>query len=696
MAQRILAPGLDFVSIVADRSSTDVLRADIVGFGGVFERGPVFVARRIEDWGGQRAVFGGFFRLRGRGHRQALGPLALYGFQQNGGGTAIVVRVGARDMRPAFATVPDPATGGLFGLMASSPGAWANGVRMSVPLRVGVRVGAAAFPLTGSSLTEKSIVRVRSAGGIAFGRLISGTGGLTLSPPTVLPGPYVIEVLDPMVDVTIDGAGRHERYRALSLDPGSDRYLWKQFAAAEHPGPEWTPRVPPPWLPLDERLALALAQQGPGASALVRAVDLKTPYASPGALPVPWPAPTAATKASAGEGAIEVLITGGVDAVKSTDIAAFRSAIELLAEHPLPSVVAIPDFMLAVLPAEDPCARKADTTRLPPLVPPLTGCADPSSGPDTATTARGGPAWPPAEADEDDDIPTLGPPSLVEEAIATLQLDLLTAIATAERMASSGPDGPAERIALLDPRPSLAPAEVMKDALALSQGAPRPELGVLFYPWVRVLDPSRGGATTALVPPSGHIAGLMARTTRIGGGPSARFANEFLAGAVQAERALDYEERGRINIGQVCARARPCPDVASSRSVRAPCPLRTIRCDSFPDRESLRSSADAPCRRGDACLRAERPVPVAAHHGHDRAALRELFEAGAFAGRTPAESYRVRCDEVTNPDDERTLGRLVALVDIALAVPLEFITLRIAFTRDGARVTDDITAGAEA
>jgi len=43
----------------------------------------------------------------------------------------------------------------------------------------------------------------------------------------------------------------------------------------------------------------------------------------------------------------------------------------------------------------------------------------------------------------------------------------------------------------------------------------------------------------------------------------------------------------------------------------------------------------------------------------------------------------VKCDEETNPPAERDLGRCVCLVSVAPAVPMEFITLRIAVSADG-------------
>lgn len=686
MPSRALAPGIDFETLAADRAGAEVLRPDIFGLGGVFERGPLFVARRIEDWGQQRATFGGFLRLRGRGRRQAFGPLAAYGFQQNGGGTAIVVRIAGSLSRPALATLPDPASGGLIGLLASSAGAWANGVRVEVPLRVRARLAVASFPLLGHDLLDRSIVRVVAPAGLAFGRLVRAGAGLTLAPPTTLAGPYVVECLEPLVDVTVDGAGRRERFRQLSLDPDSDQYLGRRLRVQAPLGPEWQPRVPAAWAPLERGLALSLAHQGPAASALLRTVALPSvTYASPVPLAPPWLPPSAATQKSAAGILLEATLEGGVDAVSSVDVGAFRAAIELLAEHPLPSFVALPDLMLGFRAVEDPCPRVPDATRLPEPEPEPEPCAERARtvGDGTETDS----AWPVAEVDVDDDLPLLAPAAQLASTVQTLQLDLLEAIARA-------PDGAAERIALLDPLPALAPTQALAQARSLGDSAALPELGALFYPWLRVLNPANAGATTTFVPASGHVAGMMARTSRAGG-PAARFANEILNGAVGVERTLGYEERGLLNSGQVSA----LRSVASRGSVVFG--ERTLAFAAGPLSFVPGARVLAYLRR---TLRAVGQTLV--FEPNDQflwlricvtleGALRDLFEQGAFAGRTPDESYRVRCDEATNPADQRALGRVLALVDVALSVPLEFISIRIAFTRDGARVLDDVAPEGE-
>jgi phage tail sheath protein FI len=63
--------------------------------------------------------------------------------------------------------------------------------------------------------------------------------------------------------------------------------------------------------------------------------------------------------------------------------------------------------------------------------------------------------------------------------------------------------------------------------------------------------------------------------------------------------------------------------------------------------------------------------------------LMEAFRSGALRGETPDEAYRVRCDETTNPPDAIDDGRVVCLVEVAPATPMEFITLRLTLGADG-------------
>jgi phage tail sheath protein FI len=63
--------------------------------------------------------------------------------------------------------------------------------------------------------------------------------------------------------------------------------------------------------------------------------------------------------------------------------------------------------------------------------------------------------------------------------------------------------------------------------------------------------------------------------------------------------------------------------------------------------------------------------------------LLEAFRSGFLQGERPDEAYRVRCDETTNTADHVDAGEVVCEIEIAPAVPMEFITLRLTLGAQG-------------
>jgi phage tail sheath protein FI len=63
--------------------------------------------------------------------------------------------------------------------------------------------------------------------------------------------------------------------------------------------------------------------------------------------------------------------------------------------------------------------------------------------------------------------------------------------------------------------------------------------------------------------------------------------------------------------------------------------------------------------------------------------LLEAFRAGALQGATPDQAFRVQCDASTNPASQIEQGMVVCLVQVAPAVPMEFITLRVSVSAQG-------------
>jgi phage tail sheath protein FI len=115
-------PGVS-LTVVPSGSGTEPLRADVAAFLGRTRRGPVDRPVRVESW---NDVVGAF----GPPDGSSATPYALRGFFENGGRTAWVLRVsGPAAIASALWTVGEEQR---YLVVATSPGTWANGGRVTV------------------------------------------------------------------------------------------------------------------------------------------------------------------------------------------------------------------------------------------------------------------------------------------------------------------------------------------------------------------------------------------------------------------------------------------------------------------------------------------------------------------------------------------------------------------------------------
>ena len=57
--------------------------------------------------------------------------------------------------------------------------------------------------------------------------------------------------------------------------------------------------------------------------------------------------------------------------------------------------------------------------------------------------------------------------------------------------------------------------------------------------------------------------------------------------------------------------------------------------------------------------------------------LNVVWRSGALFGATPDDAFYVKCDEETNPPEQRDLGMVVTEIGIAPVKPAEFVIFRI-------------------
>ena len=219
-----------------------------------------------------------------------------------------------------------------------------------------------------------------------------------------------------------------------------------------------------------------------------------------------------------------------------------------------------------------------------------------------------------------------------------------------------------------------APSIVVRGACPTCGGSGR-VTGVTAGVTSSITCPTCGGTGAGLVPPSGHVAGVYARTDDQSGIHKAP-ANETLEGALDLQLVLDDAGQAPLNaLGVNCIRALP------GRGVRV-WGARTLSGDPAWDYVNVRRLFLTVGRWLEASLTGVAFEPndlrLWARIGRDVGAfLTDLFQQGALQGETAGEAFFVKCDAETNPPASRDLGQVVTEVGIAPARPNEFLIVRL-------------------
>ncbi len=202
----------------------------------------------------------------------------------------------------------------------------------------------------------------------------------------------------------------------------------------------------------------------------------------------------------------------------------------------------------------------------------------------------------------------------------------------------------------------------------------------IYYPWVRISDPLNPGQPR-LSPPSGTVAGLIARTDAGRGVWKAPARTDAtLTGLTGLARVLTDAESGRLNPrGINCLRSFPGRSFVTwgartlagddqSASEFKYIPVR--RTALFIEESVFRGTKWAVFESNDEPLWARLRLSVGVF-------LQEMFRQGAFAGRTPKEAYFLKCDRTTMTHSDIEAGVLNIVVGFAPLKPAEFVTINI-------------------
>jgi phage tail sheath protein FI len=201
--------------------------------------------------------------------------------------------------------------------------------------------------------------------------------------------------------------------------------------------------------------------------------------------------------------------------------------------------------------------------------------------------------------------------------------------------------------------------------------------GAIYFPWLQALDPTGASQQPILLPPSGHIAGLYARTDGTRGvwkAPAGTSAS--INGIVGLAADLSDVQHGILNpININVIRRFTGAGIVSFGA-------RTITADA--------SWTYVPVRRTAILLRVSiyYGIQWAVFEPNDEplwselrlnigAFMMTLFRQGAFQGSTASQAFFVKCDSETTTQADIDSGVVNVLVGFAPLKPAEFVVVKI-------------------
>ncbi|QXJ21409.1 phage tail sheath family protein [Actinomadura graeca] len=239
-----------------------------------------------------------------------------------------------------------------------------------------------------------------------------------------------------------------------------------------------------------------------------------------------------------------------------------------------------------------------------------------------------------------------------------------------------------DRVAIIDPPPGLNARQVYEWRQDTAGYDSR--YAALYYPWIKVFDPSSG--QTGLIPPSGHLAGIWARSDAERGVHKAP-ANEVVRGAVDLGLQVTKGEQDLLNpIGVNCIRSFPGRGVRvwGARTLSSDPAWRYLnvrRYFNYLEESILIGTQWVVFEPNDHALWARIRRNISAF-------LVTEWRDGALFGASAEEAYYVKCDEETNPPESVDLGRVVCEIGVAPVKPAEFVVFRLAQISGGGELEE--------
>ena len=717
-------PGVYFETVDRSRPAVGPLRTDIAAFAGYAERGPLFVPVKVTGWRQFVATFGaplpdGYLAY------------AVRGFFENGGAACHVVRIadpgaaqtgavvlpgsdGAPSLRlfASYGELHDAATDAPQvdagrPVRYQNPGAWANRLSVSVqPASLGATRTLGSQPADGltsyvaglSGFQVGSVVAIRQQDAsvpeyrrvdaidphrklITWDASIAGLGALDLSKD------FDLETVEFSLFVHLDGQ-IVERHLGMSLSPEHRRYVVDALRVASNlldvevlvdwEGGAW--RIPDRWPADADRVpllggfdGLATVDKNDFLTALdaLAKVDEVSLLAAPDLVLRPT-APTIRPRAQTEILPCKTLepppqgrLRGiAVERRGDTDVPLAGVRVQAL-ESALPSLLTGSDGMFTL--EQLPVGR-------------VTVILKRDAYYDTEVTAQSR-----LVLSEDPESPNYAIPFFMVPIELPPALSLDDIFDVQDAMIRQGERG-LYRVALLDPPPEMLSLEDIQTWRARFDSA----YAALYYPWLVITREDSVEAAVRSdviqVPPSGHVAGLIARTD-LGEGVHRAPANDLLSGVKALTEIVDEAQHGILNPLHInCLRLLPGRGIRiyGARTLSSDPEWRYLnvrRLVSMIEEAVEDASQWAVFEPNNQILRQALTFSL-------NGFLNALWRQGALAGDAPEAAYQVKCDEDNNPSAVVDAGQIIAEIGVAPTIPFEFIRLRLGRTVEAVEITE--------
>jgi phage tail sheath protein FI len=234
-----------------------------------------------------------------------------------------------------------------------------------------------------------------------------------------------------------------------------------------------------------------------------------------------------------------------------------------------------------------------------------------------------------------------------------------------------------DRMCILDTPPDLIPQDILE--WRRDKAGHDSKMAALYWPWIEVIDPL--SKRPIMVPPSGHVAGVWARSDDQRGVHKAP-ANEVVMGATMLGFQLTSVEQGELNKNGInCIRA------FSGRGIRV-WGARTLSSDpewryinvrrlfNFVSQTLMEGTQWSVFEPNDERLWMKLRASISNF-------LTNMWRQGMLFGTSAEQAFFVKCDSETNPPEVIEAGQVICEVGISPVKPAEFVIFRLSQYIDG-------------